>query len=84
LRYCCAIHKLGSLNISPDFTLPARAGDTTDAHEPDGREANGLDLSGAVIIMDYIAIKNFRYMQIAFNSHASDITDIRQGYLNLC
>ncbi len=34
--------------------------------------------------MDYIAIKNFRYMQIAFNSHASDITDIRQGYLNLC
>lgn len=35
------------------------AGRTFKLNKPHGRRANGLDLSEAVIIVDYIAIKNF-------------------------
>ena len=34
--------------------------------------------------MDYIAIKNFRHMQIAINPGVYDETDCQQGYLILC
>ena len=34
--------------------------------------------------MDYIAIKNFRYMQIAFQAQTDSGVDTRQDYLTLC
>jgi hypothetical protein len=45
---------------------------------------HGLELSGAVIIMDFIAIKYFRFMQIAFNAFINDDLNCRQDHLIQC
>jgi hypothetical protein len=46
--------------------------------------AHGLELSGAVIIMDFIAITYFRLMKIAFNVLINDDFNCRQDHLIQC
>jgi len=41
-----------------------RRGEILSINLPHGQGANGLDLSEAIIIVDYIAIKNTPYKQI--------------------
>lgn len=47
-------------------------------------EANGLDLSGFIIIVDSIAIKNSRYVQFVLHSLTRDCLNVRQGYVPIC
>ena len=45
---------------------------------------DGLDLSGAVIIMDSSAIKNSRYMRTAFKTDTNSAVYARQVNPNIC
>jgi hypothetical protein len=46
--------------------------------------ANGLDHSGAVIIMDYLAIKHSPFMRIIENTHKGFCLNIRKDEQNVC
>ena len=61
-----------------------RTGKSSNIHKPHAREANGLDLSGFIIIVDSIAVKNSPYMQFLPDSQIRGYLNAIQGDASIC